>query len=250
MTDEELFDVLSQAREQLMDMQAVADDSVADFVLDIQVAVQFIDKALRTHDRLDVFKALQKAKEALEKEYQEEPEDTEYDNLVDKIKSVVGESNSEDHGEALDKTGFWGRQGAGCIFLARTTGRLLLPLRSAMVLQPGTWGVWGGAIDSGENPQEAVKREASEEVGFKGIIEKLIPLYVYHDLKTGFKYHNFLAIVDDEFNPHLNWETERYKWVEFGDWPSPLHFGLKALLQNSGDEIKRIVDSNARGEGL
>jgi len=159
-------------------------------------------------------------------------------------------NNDQQHSDALDKTGFWGKQGAGCLFMAKTTGRLLIPLRSAMVLQPGTWGVWGGAIDSGENPQEAVKREASEEVGFRGIIEKLIPLYVYHDSKSEFKYHNFLAIVDDEFIPNLNWETERYKWVNYGDWPSPLHFGLKALIQHSGNDIKRIVDANARADKL
>jgi 8-oxo-dGTP pyrophosphatase MutT (NUDIX family) len=169
--------------------------------------------------------------------------------LVDKISGVLKESDSE-HGDALVKTGFWGKQGAGCIFMAKTTGRLLLPLRSAMVLQPETWGVWGGAIDSGENPSQAVSREASEEVGFRGIIEKLIPLYVYKDQKSGFQYHNFLAVVDDEFDPKLNWETDKYKWVEYGRWPSPLHFGLKSLIQHSGNEIKRIVDASNKGEGF
>jgi len=157
-------------------------------------------------------------------------------------------SNDELHGGALSRTGFWGKQGAGCIFMAKTTGRLLLPLRSMMVLQPGTWGVWGGAIDSGENPAKAVKREATEEVGYRGIIEKLIPLYVYEDKQSGFKYHNFLAIVDDEFDPRLNWETDKYKWVEYGQWPHPLHFGLKALIQHSGNEIKRIIDLNNEGK--
>jgi len=159
-------------------------------------------------------------------------------------------NNDERHGDALEKTGFWGNQGAGCIFMAKTTGRLLLPLRSDMVLQPGTWGVWGGAIDSGENPAEAVTREAAEEVGYRGIIEKLIPLYVYKDSKSGFRYHNFLAVVDDEFDPRLNWETDKYKWVEYGQWPAPLHFGLKALIQHSGTDIKKIIDANNEGKKI
>src|ERR1044072_6312895 len=38
--------------------------------------------------------------------------------------------NDRAHLEAMKKTGFWGEQGAGCIFLARDTGRLLLAPRS------------------------------------------------------------------------------------------------------------------------
>ncbi len=54
------------------------------------------------------------------------------------------------HADALAQTGFWGAYGgAGSIFLARDTGRLLLARRSHHVLQPGTWGTIGGAVDRG-----------------------------------------------------------------------------------------------------
>ena len=39
----------------------------------------------------------------------------------------------------------------------------------------------------------------------------------------------------------MNWENESSRWVEFGEWPSPLHFGLKALIQHAGEKIKRVV---------
>lgn len=148
--------------------------------------------------------------------------------------------NDADHQAALRDTGFWGKQGAGCIIVAKNTGRILLPHRSAHVLEPHTWGTWGGAIDSDEDPQEAARREVEEEAGYSGSAD-LIPLAVFQ--KGNFKYHNFLAVVNDEFRPQLNWETQDYDWFEFGDWPSPLHMGLEWLLQKDGTKIKNIIDS-------
>jgi hypothetical protein len=82
---DDLIELLSEAKDQLMEMYKVADDSAADYVLEIQTAVNFIDKALRTQDRLDIFKALQKAHNTLEREYNETPADEEYDDLVDRL---------------------------------------------------------------------------------------------------------------------------------------------------------------------
>lgn len=154
----------------------------------------------------------------------------------------VGLNESDDeHAETIKQTGYWGKQGAGAIILAKDTGRILLPYRSRYVLQPNTWGVWGGAIDDNENPASAVRKELLEEVGYNLQIDELIPLYVFEDTKIGFKYHNFLAIIDSEFIPKLNWETEKAEWISFETWPKPLHFGLKILLDRSYNEIKNEV---------
>lgn len=140
------------------------------------------------------------------------------------------ESDAE-HQAALDKTGFWGRQASGCLFLAQDTGRICLAHRSRMVEQPGTWGTWGGALDPGEDPAQAVRREVREEAGYMGDL-KLMPLYVFRH-SSGFVYHNFLALVSTEFTPELNWETQGFRWVEFGDWPEPLHMGVKMILSDA-----------------
>jgi 8-oxo-dGTP pyrophosphatase MutT (NUDIX family) len=148
--------------------------------------------------------------------------------------------NDEEHQKALDNTGFWGKAGAGCIFIALDTGRLLLPLRSAEVEQPLTWGTWGGAIDQGESPEKAVRREVSEEAGYHGHYE-IEPLFVF---KSGsFRYFNYLAIVDDEFTPHLDWETEEADWFPLDNLPSPLHFGLASVLKDpaSLNKIKKYA---------
>lgn len=141
--------------------------------------------------------------------------------------------DEREHGEALEKTGFWGKAGAGCLILAKDTGRLLIAHRSRHVEQPLTWGTWGGAIDSGEDPAEAARREVSEEAGYNGSIIGIKPLFVF---KSGtFRYYNFLVIVENEFKPELNWESCGYQWCSYGDWanwPRPLHFGLVAVLKD------------------
>lgn len=153
-----------------------------------------------------------------------------------RLDEVFDEHPDAEHFDALRKTGFFGAAGAGCIFLARDTGRILIAHRSEYVQEPNTWGVWGGAINRGEDPLQAVQREAHEETGNGGPFE-FVPLYVFQS--GTFRYFNFLCIVDEEFSPHLDWETQGFKWCEWGDWPQPMHFGLKALLSDhdSADKI-------------
>ena len=146
-----------------------------------------------------------------------------------------------EHKEAMLETGFWGRAAAGALVLARSTSRLLIAHRAEGTLQAGTWGTWGGAVDRGETLVEAVTRELREEAGFEGDFDPH-PLMVFeHD--TGFTYSNYLAIVDREFEPVLNWETQNFGWFDYGDWPDPLHFGLEQLLAHepSQTRIKTLI---------
>lgn len=143
--------------------------------------------------------------------------------------------------ESADAGSYHGKRGAGAIILAKDTGRILLPLRSDTVQQPNTWGTWGGAIEGGEDPASAMKREITEELGGNIKIDELIPLYVYNDPQAGFQFYNFLVIVPAEFIPKLNHETKRAEWVKYGVWPHPIHFGLKILLDRSGEVIKNEV---------
>lgn len=150
--------------------------------------------------------------------------------------------NPEDeieHSEALKETGFWGRRGAGCILYSRNTGRFLLPLRSGNVLEPYTWGVWGGAVDPGTEVEESVRREVVEETGFQGEVE-LVALCDFHDEDSGFRYHNFIGVIDDEFEVELNWESDDAQWFEQGQWPDPLHYGLAYLLENCPEPASKI----------
>lgn len=139
------------------------------------------------------------------------------------------------HQTALEETGFWGRQGAGLMILCEKTGRFLLPLRSEEVLEPSTWGTWGGAINDGEDPKEAALREMTEEIGVQINPKEIYELYVF--ASGDFRYTTFVAIVDHEFTLDLSdrdqfWETADAKWFKLKDLPDNLHFGLKAILDD------------------
>ena len=135
---------------------------------------------------------------------------------------------------------YWGESAAGCIFVAKDTGRILIAHRSDRVdYEPETWGTWGGKIDMDESPKQAVEREVEEETGFTGQY-KIHPLYTYRD--GTFAYHNYLVVVPFEFTPQLNWENDSSSWVDFGDWPTPLHFGLVELIKHAGGKIQKVID--------
>ena len=151
--------------------------------------------------------------------------------LKDRLHHAVDDWSQ--HIEAYARTGFWGvNGGAGGILLARQTGRLLLAQRSHRVLQPGTWGTIGGALDQGENPAMAVVREVEEEIGFRVQHEDLHLCYVFRDQRSGFTYYNYSVLIDEEQQPTPNWEVSNHAWIEFGAWPDPLHFGMRAWLQD------------------
>lgn len=155
------------------------------------------------------------------------------------MKYVLIANDDDKHQEALEQTGFWGKKAAGAIIKAEDTQRILLGHRSGEVLEPYTWGSFGGAIDSDENIKNAVIREVREEIGSISIV-KIIPLYIFK--KNNFRYYNFLIVTKNEFDPTLNWENNKAQWFNFGEWPNPLHFGLKALLSDI-KSLKIIEDS-------
>lgn len=140
---------------------------------------------------------------------------------------------------------FWGKVAGGVLPIAQDTTRLLLSLRSSMVMEPHTWGIIGGKLDEDDHDiVAAVNREFKEETNHGGSIQ-LIPAYVYRSPDGGFQYHNFIGLVATEFDPHLNWETERFEWLTYEEVLkiSPKHFGLTALLKNSKQLITQYIGS-------
>lgn len=144
----------------------------------------------------------------------------------------------EDSDDELPGEPFWGDAGAGALFLAKDTGRFLVFLRSDGVNEPGTWNLVGGKLDYGENAKEAVAREVEEETGYSGEY-KMTLIHTFRH--KSFRYDNFLVIVPFEFTPQLNWEHDKSKWVEYEEWPSPLHFGLADVIKHAGSKLQRIV---------
>ena len=49
--------------------------------------------------------------------------------------------------------------------LRATTGKFLMGKRSAKVNKAGAWNLFGGRVDNGERPRQALVRELGEEAG-------------------------------------------------------------------------------------
>lgn len=135
---------------------------------------------------------------------------------------------------------FWGNFGAGVLPYSKSTKRFLINFRSKYVNEAHTWNIWGGKIDTEEDIKDAVEREFEEESGYDGNIE-LIDAYIFKNPKGKFKYYNFIGIIDNEFTPILNWESENYKWVTYDELINldNKHFGLENLL-NDKETLKII----------
>ena len=146
--------------------------------------------------------------------------------------------------ENLTPEGRWGNIGAGILPYSKKTNRFLISLRSDYVLEPNTWGVWGGKLDGvdSDNVEKAAIREFREETGYGGNL-KIIPSYIFRESK--FTYYNFIGIIENEFVPNLDWETSDYKWVTFDELIhlNPKHFGLEKLLKNSLKQLRNIDQS-------
>lgn len=130
--------------------------------------------------------------------------------------------------ENEEPTKFFGKRGAGVLIYCRATQRYLLGKRSHQVKEPGTWGLFGGAIDNdNETSNSAAIRELEEEIGYTGeVLLHTIDIY----RKGTFSYHNFIGIVPEEFDAELDWENSRAEWFRLDDFPTPLHFGLSRII--------------------
>ena len=133
---------------------------------------------------------------------------------------------------------------SGGLFLARDTQRFLFLLR-AQGKTAGTWGIAGGKKEPEDStPYDTLIREIQEEIGFLPAIEKTVPLELYESRDELFYYHTYVLIVESEFIPQLNEEHAGYAWVGNGQWPKPLHSGLKTTLngRTTRAKIQTILD--------
>ena len=126
----------------------------------------------------------------------------------------------------------------GIWFYSVATQRYLYLLRNDPK-HPGSWGLPGGKIESGETLIDAMNRECIEELGQMPTYLRLVPLekFTSNDLK--FSYHTFFCSVTSEFIPRLNDEHLGYAWIASGQWPKPMHPGLWSTV--NFDAVKEKI---------
>ena len=122
------------------------------------------------------------------------------------------------------------KYGAGVLFICPSSRSILLALRTDSDI---VWGNFGGIIEKQETAIQCAKREVIEETGFFDEIHYEFafdsePLDV--SLYKNFMYTCYLAVVDKEIEPKLNYEHSTYKWFNVESIPQNLHFGIKNIL--------------------
>lgn len=128
----------------------------------------------------------------------------------------------------------------GVWFYSITTDRYLYLMRDD-AKHPGSWGLPGGKVESGESLMDAIRRECEEEIGFFPEYLTLVPLEKFTSADGHFAYNTFFICVDREFMPDLNDEHLGYAWIDSMTWPRPMHPGLWNTV--NFDAVKQKIET-------
>lgn len=132
----------------------------------------------------------------------------------------------------------WGRYGAAGL-LAYHDGHVLLQHRAKLTIGGGTWGVFGGARDSTEDPVTAALRETSEESTLDTSAVRVHGLM--HEDHGGWAYDTVigeLAELPDVRS--ASWETKGAAWVPVDD------VGSMKLFEPFANAWPRLRDAMRR----
>lgn len=147
----------------------------------------------------------------------------------------------------------WGRLGAaGLLPVTTWRGRLyvLLALRANGTQSPRTWGTLGGAVEPGETPWQAARREASEEVS--GLLSgEPVSEHISACPACGWTYTTFVvrAVSDAPgLFPYCrqdSWEIDRLSWAS----PDQLNtYELHPGLARSWSSLEIPADGRTDGQ--
>lgn len=114
------------------------------------------------------------------------------------------------------------QQRAGLLFLAKTTGRILL------ILENQRWTV-PTFVRSGPLLEDSAPLLKEYATG------RIMPIELYLSEDRGFEYGTYVCVVDQEF---LNSAVRTVCWADLDELPKQLHLGLKTTLSNQVIKIK------------
>jgi hypothetical protein len=105
---------------------------------------------------------------------------------------------------------------AGLLFLAKTTGRILL------ILENSRWTVPTFV-------QASTLVNDADSILQQYAAGRLIPIELYLSQDRGFEYSTYVCLTDEEFLPTC---IDTFAWASLDRLPKHLHFGLNATLGN------------------
>lgn len=109
------------------------------------------------------------------------------------------------------------QQRAGLLFLAKTTGRILLILEDSKWTVP-TFSRHSSLLD------DAATLLTEYNTG------RILPIELYLSEDRGFEYGTYVCLVEEEF---LTMSTKTLAWCNIDHLPKQLHSGLKTTLNNT-----------------
>jgi hypothetical protein len=122
------------------------------------------------------------------------------------------------------------QQRAGLLFLAKTTGRILL------ILEDAKWTVPTFS-------RSAALLEDSSELLNSYHAGRIVPIELYLSEDRGFEYGTYVCLVEEEF---LTTTASTICWSDINYLPKQLHAGLKTTLNNQiiKTKIETIMELN------
>lgn len=118
----------------------------------------------------------------------------------------------------------YNQPGAWAVIYCAATNKFLMGKRSSKVNKSGAWNLFGGRVDNGERPREALVRELGEEAGLSIKSRNLAKLHtVTQRLRSGQTerdMHYYVIKADREFSPRLNREHSDFRWFKAKQLPS------------------------------
>jgi 8-oxo-dGTP pyrophosphatase MutT (NUDIX family) len=117
---------------------------------------------------------------------------------------------------------FNSQTGAWAVIYCPSAGTFLFGKRSSLVNKPGLWNFFGGHVDAGESPREALQRELIEETGFRVADSDLLSfggasgadVHEIGYVEALRELHYFLLLTEREIEPHLNEEHSEFRWFK------------------------------------
>lgn len=124
------------------------------------------------------------------------------------------------------------------LHIFNSKGELYLQKRPAWKdIQPGKWDTAvGGHIDLGENVEQALKREALEEVGIKDFNYELITSYIFESTREQELVYVYKSIYDDSIHPSEELDGGRFWSIE----EIKANIGKGLFTPNFENEIEKI----------
>ena len=120
------------------------------------------------------------------------------------------------------------RSGAWLIICCRKDNSLLLAKRAKRVRRPNVWNFFGGCLDQGESPEDAVLRELWEEarIRLRGCDVMKLGRRRLHEPSRRYtirELHYYIFLTDKKPRPRLNREHSDYAWFTLDQFPQKLN---------------------------